>query len=67
LIALEVAEIPSFQARFAEQNVSGRLDWPPMASRSETVQVQIFDPADRERHLRGEQVTTGTIVRVRRW
>lgn len=67
LIALEASEAPSFRARFAAQNAIGRLDWPPMAARTEPVEVLIFDPADRDRHLRGERVTTSKIVRTRIW
>jgi len=67
LIALEDGEIESFQERFAAQNTLGRLDWPPMAEHAEPIRVKIFDPADRDRFLRGERIVTGTIVRSRRW
>ncbi len=64
LIALEEGEIPSFRERFAAQNDLGRLDWPPMAERTEPIQVKIFDPADRMRFLRGETIQTRTIERM---
>jgi hypothetical protein len=67
LIALEAAEVPQFRERFAAQNAFGRLDWPPMAARTEPIEVFIYDPADRNRHLRGERITTGKIVRTRVW
>lgn len=67
LIALEEGEIASFRERFAPLNALGRLDWPPMAKRTEEVRVLIFDPADRDRFLRGDKVVTATIVRSRRW
>ena len=67
LIALEASEAPSFRERFAAQNAFGQLDWPPMAARTEPIEVLIFDPADRDRHLRGERITTGKIVRTRVW
>lgn len=67
LIALEDGEIASFQERFAAQNVLGRLDWPPMAARSEPIHVKIFDPADRARFLRGESIVAQTIERSSRW
>jgi hypothetical protein len=65
-IALEEGEMPSFRERFEEVNVLGRLDWPPMAERSEPIRVRIYDPADRERSRRGETVETRTIPLARR-
>ena len=67
LIALEEGEEPSFRERFDELNALGRLDWPPVAERREPIRVRIYDPADRERFLRGEPVQTRSIERVRRW
>ena len=65
LIALEEGEMASFRERFAAQNALGHLDWPPMAARTEPIRVQIFDPADRARFLRGEPIATQTIERQR--
>ncbi len=67
LIALEEGEIVSFRERFAPLNALGRLDWPPMAERTEEVRVRIFDPTDRDRFLRGETIVTRPIERGRAW
>jgi hypothetical protein len=67
LIVLEESEVESFRERFSAQNELGRLDWPPMAQRSEAVRVMIFDPADRARFLAGERIVTSTIARIRRF
>jgi hypothetical protein len=66
-IALEEGEVPSFRERFEEMNMLGRLDWPPMAERSEPIRVRIYDPADQERAGRGETVETRTIPLAKRW
>ena len=66
-IAVEADEERLFRERFAEMNVLGRLDWPPVAERREPIPVRIYDPADRERIQRGERIETGTIPLVRRW
>jgi hypothetical protein len=66
-IAVEVDEERLFRERFAEMNVLGRLDWPPIAERREPIHVRIYDPADRERAQRGDRIETGTIPLVRRW
>ena len=65
LFALEAHEVVAFRELFAKQNAFGRLDWPPMAARTVPVEVFIYDPADRDRHLRGERVTTATIAPTR--
>ena len=67
LIALEEGEVESFRERFGTQNALGRLDWPPMAERTEPIRVHIFDPADRIRFQRGENVVTRSIERSRSW
>ena len=63
--ALEEQEEPAFRERFGEMNQLGRLDWPPAAERREPVRVKIYDPADRERHVRGEPIVTRAIERAR--
>jgi hypothetical protein len=63
--ALEEEEETAFRERFGEMNQLGRLDWPPAAERREHVRVKIYDPADRERHLRGESIVTRSIERAR--
>jgi len=64
---VEADEERLFRERFAEMNVLGRLDWPPVAERREPIPVRIYDPADRERMQRGERIETRTIPLVRRW
>jgi hypothetical protein len=66
-IAVEVDEERLFRERFAELNVLGRLDWPPIAERREPISVRIYDPADRPRFQRGDTIDTQAIPRARRW
>jgi hypothetical protein len=61
-IVVEEEEEPAFRERFGELNALGTLDWPPMAERSDPVRVRIYDPLDRDRFRRGEQVTTRPIA-----
>jgi len=63
--ALEDDEETAFRERFGPMNLLGRLDWPPAAERREDVRVKLYDPADRERHLRGEPIVTRAIERAR--
>jgi hypothetical protein len=65
-IALEEDEEAPFRDRFAPLNALARLDWPPMAERREIVRVRIYDPADRDRFLRGERIATRSIEPARR-
>jgi hypothetical protein len=63
-IVVEQDEEPGFRERFAELNTLGELDWPPMAERTETVRVRIYDPVDRERFRQGEHIDTRPIGRA---
>jgi hypothetical protein len=65
-IALEEDEEGPFRERFAAVNALARLDWPPMAERRQIVRVRIYDPADRDRFLRGERIATKSIEPARR-
>ncbi len=56
-IVVEEDEEPAFRERFGELNALGTLDWPPMAERFEPVRVRIYDPLDRDRFRRGEQMS----------
>ena len=64
-IVLEEGEERAFKERFSALNALGRLDWPPMAERTEPVRVRIYDPADRERAQTGQQVFTRPIEHAR--
>ena len=58
---LEEWEESLFRNRFAAHTPLGALDWPPMARMYVPAVVSIYDPRDRERHLRGEAVPTRSI------
>jgi 4-amino-4-deoxy-L-arabinose transferase-like glycosyltransferase len=58
---LEVWEEPLFRKRFAAHTSLGALDWPPVARLNLPAVVSIYDPRDRERHLRQEVLTTQAI------
>ena len=55
-ILLESWEEPKFRERFAAQSPIGHLDWPPKYEVDRV--VRIYDPADRERDLKGQRVAT---------
>jgi 4-amino-4-deoxy-L-arabinose transferase-like glycosyltransferase len=60
-LLLEESEEPLFRERFAAHTPLGTLDWPPLARLEAPAVVSVYDPRDRERHLRGEAVVTRTI------
>jgi hypothetical protein len=41
-------EEPEFRRRFAELNVLGKLDWPPIARAKGINPVAIYDPRNRQ-------------------
>ena len=53
---VESEEEPEFRQHFAAGPGLGHLEWPPMADLNR--QVRIYDPADRDRYLRGEKIET---------
>jgi hypothetical protein len=55
-ILVESWEEPLFRSRFAGHSAVGRLDWPPKYEIDRVVRV--YDPQDRPRFDRGEQVQT---------
>ena len=55
-ILVESWEEPTFRARFGDHSDIGKLDWPPKYEIDRV--VRIFDPKDRERYHRGENVNT---------
>ena len=55
-ILVESWEEPAFRARFSKESDIGKLDWPPKYEIDRV--VRIFDPKDRERYHRGENVNT---------
>jgi hypothetical protein len=65
-IVLEAGEEPAFRQRFGEHNSWGRLDWPPVSNTSRGVSVRIYDPADRDRFLAGEPITTTDMLFLHR-
>jgi 4-amino-4-deoxy-L-arabinose transferase-like glycosyltransferase len=60
-LLLEEWEEPLFRERFAAHTALGALDWPPFARLEAPAVVSVYDPRDRERHLRGDAVATRTI------
>jgi hypothetical protein len=60
-LLLEEWEEPLFRERFAAHTALGALDWPPFARLESPAVVSVYDPRDRERHLRGDAVATRTI------
>jgi hypothetical protein len=63
-ILLESWEEPAFRTRFGNQSDIGKLDWPPKYEIDRA--VRIYDPKDRLRYDRGEQVQTEYLWPVRR-
>ena len=55
-ILLESWEEPAFRSRFGNDSDIGKLDWPPKYEIDRV--VRIFDPRDRARYDRGENVVT---------
>jgi hypothetical protein len=55
-ILVESWEEPAFRTRFGNHSDIGKLDWPPKYEIDRV--VRIFDPKDRVRYDRGENVAT---------
>ena len=55
-ILVESWEEPAFRSRFGNHSDIGKLDWPPKYEIDRV--VRIFDPKDRVKYDRGEDVTT---------
>ena len=55
-ILVESWEEPAFRSRFANHSEIGKLDWPPKYEIDRV--VRIFDPKDRAKYDRGEDVST---------
>ena len=55
-ILVESWEEPAFRSRFAAHSEIGKLDWPPKYEIDRV--VRIFDPRDRAKYDRGENVST---------
>jgi hypothetical protein len=55
-ILVESWEEPAFRSRFGNHSAIGKLDWPPKYEIDRV--VRIFDPKDRARYDRGENVDT---------
>ena len=55
-ILVESWEEPAFRSRFGNHSDIGKLDWPPKYEIDRV--VRIFDPKDRARYDRGENVPT---------
>ena len=52
----EIDEESDFRQTFGPASRWGSLAWPPMAQIDQ--QVRIYDPADYDRYLRGERIST---------
>jgi hypothetical protein len=63
-LAIESWEMEAFKSRFRRQSAVAELDWPPRASLGNVIFV--YDPADRDRYLAGERVSTEHIMWGRR-
>jgi hypothetical protein len=55
-ILVESWEEPAFRARFGAHSDIGKLDWPPKYEIDRV--VRIFDPKDRAKYVKGENVVT---------
>ena len=55
-ILLESWEEPDFRTRFGNHSGVGKLDWPPRYEIDRS--VRIYDPTDRSRYDRGENINT---------
>jgi hypothetical protein len=55
-ILVESWEEPAFRSRFSAQSDIGKLDWPPKFEIDRV--VRIFDPRDRAKYDRGEDINT---------
>jgi hypothetical protein len=55
-ILVESWEEPAFRSRFGNYSDIGKLDWPPKYEIDRV--VRIFDPGDRAKYVRGENVNT---------
>jgi len=63
-ILVESWEEAGFRSRFGNQNVLGKLDWPPKYEVDRV--VRIYDPEDRAKYNRGEHVITQYLWPFRR-
>ena len=63
-LAIESWEMEAFRSRFRRQSAVAELDWPPRASLGYVIFV--YDPADRDRYLAGERVSTEHVMWGRR-
>jgi hypothetical protein len=55
-ILVESWEEAAFRGRFSQQSDIGKLDWPPKYEIDRL--VRIFDPKDRAKYDRGQNVST---------
>jgi hypothetical protein len=60
-IVLEQWEEPAFRQRFDGYSKLAALDWPPAVLLNHSTKVRIYDPADRETWLAGQQTPTEII------
>jgi hypothetical protein len=63
-LAIESWELDAFRTRFKGRSAAADLDWPSRASLGNVIFV--YDPADRDRYLAGERITTEFITWSRR-
>jgi hypothetical protein len=63
-LAVEGWEAATFRSRFRGHSPAAELDWPPRAALGNA--IFIYDPADRDRYLAGEQIPTERITWERR-
>ncbi len=63
-LAVEGWEAETFRSRFRGHSPAADLDWPPRAAIGHVIFV--YDPADRDRYLAGEQIPTERITWGRR-
>jgi len=59
-LAIESWETDAFRSRFRGHSPAAELDWPPRASIGNVIFV--YDPADRDRYLAGEQIPTERVT-----
>ena len=59
-LAMEAWEKEPFRSRFRGHSPAADLDWPPRATIGHVISV--YDPADRDRYLAGEQIRTERIT-----
>jgi hypothetical protein len=59
-LAIESWELERFKSRFRGHSAQADLDWPPRAMLGNVIAV--YDLADRDRYLAGEQVATERVT-----